>query len=83
MKKHPDTNAYMQNVFPEWYWEKGLCDAHIRKITAQEFNYDPVMHGCIEGNEHLACEGTEKGVQIWIFFVQKKSLNAWLMGSIR
>mgnify|MGYP000860044494 FL=1 len=44
MKKHPDTNTYMQDVFPEWYWKKGLHDAHIIEITTQEFNYDPVMH---------------------------------------
>lgn len=28
---------------PEWYWKKGLHDAHVVGISSQVFGYDPIL----------------------------------------
>lgn len=37
-------------IYPEWYWKKGLHDAHVLRISEHIFGYDPILRAsnCVD-----------------------------------
>lgn len=51
MKKSSHISICQQGkLSPEWYWKKGLHDAHVLKLSIQSFGYDPILRAsnCVE-----------------------------------